>query len=183
MVCPAHFVVAYLRLHFCSYGWRRDKRIDYKGLASSAKEYNRVDRFLGFATWPLAFAKRIPVAIMSFGSTSRRRRESGLVETWIRVSYDADEDMAMQRSSHTAPAHRYIYYGSNLFFQVFVLRFSKFHFIMIDWIMKFLWFCPHGFCVFSLSFHMHEGVCFGQVAFILRPEYFCLVDRQILKTK
>ena len=54
---------------------------------------------------------------------------------------------------------------------------------MIDWIMKFLWFCPHGFCVFSLSFHMHEGVYFGQVAFILRPEDFCLVDRQILKTK
>ena len=37
-------------------------------------------------------------------------------------------------------------------FQLFVLRFSKFHFIMIDWIMKLLWFCPHGFCVISLSF-------------------------------
>ena len=36
-------------------------------------------------------------------------------------------------------------------FLVFVCAFSKFHFIMIDWIMNMFWFCPHVFCVFSLS--------------------------------
>ena len=47
---------------------------------------------LGFATSGLSRLWRIFfVAIMSFGSTSRRRREPGLVETWIRVSYDATD--------------------------------------------------------------------------------------------
>ena len=40
--------------------------------------------------------ERIRVFTMSFGGSRRRRRESGLVETWTRVSCDATEDMAMQ---------------------------------------------------------------------------------------
>ena len=48
---------------------------------------------------------------------------------------------------------------------------------MIDWIMNIVWFCPHVFVCIHCLLHMHEGANFGQVAFILCPEYFILVAR------
>ena len=51
-------------------------------------------------------------------------------------------------------------------FPVFVCAFAKLYFITIEGIMKLLWFCPHVFVCIHCLVHMHEGVNFGQVAFI-----------------
>ena len=58
---------------------------------------------------------------------------------------------------------RHIFYCSSIIFQVFVCAFSKFHFIMIDWIMNIVWFCPR-----TLSFAHAWGSIFwsGRIHFM-----------------
>ena len=56
-----------------------------------------------------------------------------------------------RQASHTVSAHRYIFYGSNLFFQVFVRNFPKFRIITMELTMNMVVALPARFCVFSLS--------------------------------
>ena len=66
-----------------------------------------------------------------------------------------------------------IYSFTQVYFQVFVFAFSKFRFIMFDWIMKMFVVLPARFCVSSLPLHIREGINFGQVhSFVARKILF-----------
>ena len=70
---------------------------------------------------------------------------------------------------------RHIFYCSSIIFQVFVCAFSKFHFIMIDWIMNIVWFCPR-----SLSFAHAWGSIFWSGRIHFMPGRFCSRSQDLL---